>query len=255
MKLILIVAATAFVCHADTAYDWSFTPNPSISDVTGTIAGTVLLPNGDGMWSADSLTFTSLPAALNPMQGGAVTSWAHQVANQFEVVNGQIKMFQFFAVSTIINSNFSLVCMSNWLDSMGKQTNIVYDGAGAQCPTYNVVIENYFATAMNQYAQDQSDLFNDMFGPQGDPTSETPEPDSIWLMVATIALVPICAFLQFWRPTPKWLRDLRSHEWVGQRAAGDPAEEGSYEWVRYCKNCGMEDTCEDPMPPCPARRR
>lgn len=42
------------------------------------------------------------------------------------------------------------------------------------------------------------------------------------------------------------------HEWTGCQRGGNPANEDSYEWVRYCKNCGMEDTCEDPMPPCPA---
>jgi hypothetical protein len=47
------------------------------------------------------------------------------------------------------------------------------------------------------------------------------------------------------------LADLRSHKWVGQRRGGDPADAGSYEWVRYCEICGMEDTCEDPLPPCP----
>lgn len=41
------------------------------------------------------------------------------------------------------------------------------------------------------------------------------------------------------------------HKWTGQRAGGDPADGSSYEWVRYCDVCGMEDTCEDPLPPCP----
>jgi len=48
-----------------------------------------------------------------------------------------------------------------------------------------------------------------------------------------------------------YLKDLRSHKWVGRRQGGDPADAGSYEWVRYCSVCGMEDTCEDPLPPCP----
>ncbi len=43
---------------------------------------------------------------------------------------------------------------------------------------------------------------------------------------------------------------LKTHKWVGQRVGGDPANAGSYEWVRYCSVCGIEDTCEDPLPPC-----
>ncbi|HXI85312.1 MAG TPA: hypothetical protein VNL17_14620 [Verrucomicrobiae bacterium] len=44
---------------------------------------------------------------------------------------------------------------------------------------------------------------------------------------------------------------LKSHKWTGCRAGGDPTEAGSNEWIRYCEVCGMEDTCEDPLPPCP----
>jgi len=40
------------------------------------------------------------------------------------------------------------------------------------------------------------------------------------------------------------------HKWTGCRRGGSPAEADSYEWVRYCEVCGMEDTCEDPLPPC-----
>lgn len=32
----------------------------------------------------------------------------------------------------------------------------------------------------------------------------------------------------------------RSHKWTGQQVGGNPADV-----------CGMEDTCEDPFPPCP----
>lgn len=42
----------------------------------------------------------------------------------------------------------------------------------------------------------------------------------------------------------------RPHEWTGYKRGGDPADSGSVEYVRYCKNCGMEDTCEEPMPSC-----
>jgi hypothetical protein len=40
------------------------------------------------------------------------------------------------------------------------------------------------------------------------------------------------------------------HKWTGCRRGGSPAEADSYEYVRYCEVCGMEDTCEDPLPPC-----
>ena len=43
----------------------------------------------------------------------------------------------------------------------------------------------------------------------------------------------------------------RKHRWGGCKLGGSPVEESSQEWVRYCDDCGMEDTCEDPLPPCP----
>ena len=50
---------------------------------------------------------------------------------------------------------------------------------------------------------------------------------------------------------PSTINALRSHKWTGLQQGGNPAETGTYEWVRYCSVCGMEDTCEDPLPPCP----
>lgn len=49
----------------------------------------------------------------------------------------------------------------------------------------------------------------------------------------------------------KSMKALRSHKWIGRQRGGDPADAASYEWVRYCEECGMEDTCEDPLPECP----
>ncbi len=40
------------------------------------------------------------------------------------------------------------------------------------------------------------------------------------------------------------------HKWKMQRMGGNPANAESYEWVRFCEVCGIEDTCEDPLPPC-----
>jgi hypothetical protein len=42
------------------------------------------------------------------------------------------------------------------------------------------------------------------------------------------------------------------HKWTGCRRGGSPAEADSYEYVRYCEVCGIEDTCEYPLPPCVA---
>lgn len=47
------------------------------------------------------------------------------------------------------------------------------------------------------------------------------------------------------------LDNTRSHKWGGMRRGGNPSEATSYEWVRYCLACGIEDTCEDDLPPCP----
>jgi hypothetical protein len=30
------------------------------------------------------------------------------------------------------------------------------------------------------------------------------------------------------------------HEWTGQRLGGAPDDAGSYEWVGFCKKCGVE---------------
>ena len=43
---------------------------------------------------------------------------------------------------------------------------------------------------------------------------------------------------------------MSEHRWVGRQLGGSPVNAESYEWVRYCEVCGMEDTCEDPLPPC-----
>jgi hypothetical protein len=42
-----------------------------------------------------------------------------------------------------------------------------------------------------------------------------------------------------------------NHVWKGQRAGGDPADAGSYEWVSYCENCGVEQSDETENLPCP----
>jgi hypothetical protein len=47
------------------------------------------------------------------------------------------------------------------------------------------------------------------------------------------------------RHEPQWLTNMRSHKWKHQRAGGNPADIESYEWVRFCDVCGIEDTCED----------
>lgn len=44
---------------------------------------------------------------------------------------------------------------------------------------------------------------------------------------------------------------LKSHAWIGRQMGGSPVDASSYEWVRYCQNCGIEDTCEDPLSVCP----
>ena len=44
---------------------------------------------------------------------------------------------------------------------------------------------------------------------------------------------------------------MARHKWIGCQLGGSPANAESYEWIRYCKVCGMEDTCEDPLPECP----
>ncbi len=43
---------------------------------------------------------------------------------------------------------------------------------------------------------------------------------------------------------------MSEHKWTTVRQGGDPANADSYEFVRYCEVCGMEDSCEDPLPPC-----
>jgi len=43
---------------------------------------------------------------------------------------------------------------------------------------------------------------------------------------------------------------MTEHKWKFQRVGGSPAEADSYEYVRFCEVCGMEDNCEDDLPPC-----
>ena len=44
------------------------------------------------------------------------------------------------------------------------------------------------------------------------------------------------------------LTALKSHKWTGCQS--DPFNHPG-EYVRYCSVCGIEDTCEDSLPPCP----
>lgn len=41
------------------------------------------------------------------------------------------------------------------------------------------------------------------------------------------------------------------HEWKGQQQGGDPADAGSYEWVCYCDNCGIEMDDDNEHSDCP----
>ena len=42
-----------------------------------------------------------------------------------------------------------------------------------------------------------------------------------------------------------------AHKWDAMLLSGGSIDSGYYKSVRYCSVCGMEDTCEDPLPPCP----
>jgi hypothetical protein len=53
------------------------------------------------------------------------------------------------------------------------------------------------------------------------------------------------------QPSPEQ-GEPRKHKWGGLQRGGSPSEAESLEYVRYCLVCGMEDTCEDPLPPCVA---
>ncbi len=44
---------------------------------------------------------------------------------------------------------------------------------------------------------------------------------------------------------PQWIQNMRSHNWVMRRMGGNPANAESYERIRYCEICGIEDICED----------
>jgi hypothetical protein len=41
--------------------------------------------------------------------------------------------------------------------------------------------------------------------------------------------------------------DRRKHKWAAYERA---SHNYPGEYARYCLVCGMEDTCEDPLPPC-----
>lgn len=40
----------------------------------------------------------------------------------------------------------------------------------------------------------------------------------------------------------------KAHKWTTRRQGGSPSDAGSYERVRYCEVCGMEDPGEDGPP-------
>ena len=69
--------------------------------------------------------------------------------------------------------------------------------------------------------------------------------ETVWINGKQVWPMPALANRTPEQPAP------RKHRWGGCKLGGSPVEESSTIWVRYCEDCGMEDTCEDPLPPCP----
>jgi hypothetical protein len=127
MKLVFCCFLFLTALNADT-FSFSFDGQPNISNVFGTVSGTVDLPfvvNGSGSGASNSVTFSSLPAfgAFTPSDAA---TWVIQQDNFFTVQNDVVTSVEFFATSGTSNAA-DLFCVNSTASDLPL-------GGGMHCP-------------------------------------------------------------------------------------------------------------------------
>ncbi|MDJ0843395.1 hypothetical protein [Crocosphaera sp.] len=155
------VFSSASVVNAAT-FSFSFSDeNLSAAGVPGTVEGTIELPDGDGIFAANSVVVTSSPAEVSPPNG--TDFFANAQLNSFEVIEGEI-----------INSNINFSSSTN---------NFILSFFGSS-----------FATLTNQATADivQSNINSVNFTPVAVTTSE---PSSV-ITLMTIGVLGLTSKLK-----------------------------------------------------------
>jgi hypothetical protein len=106
-----LLAAVAVVGSAQSANaaSFNFSFNNVDGTVPGTVSGTIILPNGDGTFSASSLSVTSAPAALGYTIPLDILANASSFgSNSFTVLGGQINVASSVFDAFLTGGTFSL---------------------------------------------------------------------------------------------------------------------------------------------------
>jgi len=91
IRMLMTAASIALAnqaANAATLYSFSFSNVDGA--VSGTVAGTITLPDGDGTFAATAISITSAPAALGYTLPIDPVSWGPEFVNAFTVVGGVI---------------------------------------------------------------------------------------------------------------------------------------------------------------------
>jgi PEP-CTERM motif len=91
IRSLVIAAGIVLASQAAEAVTlYSFTFSNADGAISGTVAGTITLPDGDGTYAATAISITSAPAALGYTLPIDPLSWGPQFVNTFTVVGGAI---------------------------------------------------------------------------------------------------------------------------------------------------------------------
>ena len=157
MKMTLLLVATLAASVTLSASTFTFDIEPNSSSNVGAVEGTVTLADNCNPCSASSIVFTQIPTGLTLT--GDATTWTDQVANTFYAPGGVLTSFQFLAALETGGGNFQILCWNNILGPKNAATNPQYAPLGIQCPTGVAEAEDFNATTLNKWVEDDDSLF------------------------------------------------------------------------------------------------
>jgi hypothetical protein len=151
-----LIAHLGLATAASAGVIYTFSFDNVLGTVAGTVEGEIALDfvssfSDSGTGAATSITITSAPAGVLPLdEGNVVTSWSIQAMNTFTVTNGVITAYQFGAAAfggAATDSVFCLnsgaffpvsvayVCTANE-NYLGDGSNFVFNQGGINAVTF-----------------------------------------------------------------------------------------------------------------------
>ena len=132
--LVFGIAALGQAAAADTLYAFSF--DNVEGAVSGTVAGTVTLPDGDGTFAAITLSITAAPAALGLALPATLAALGDPAFNAFVVTGGAISAAESRYVAVIdtpyMNFGLNFGLLGSFLTPIGSgPLNGVHDTGNA----------------------------------------------------------------------------------------------------------------------------